>query len=247
MSNEQLASYEKLRTHGFVSRNYVLEIERKVAETQSRQSEDLSNLAGITAQLAELRLRAAQREVEYRREVETQLSDVQKELATLAEKLAAQRDTVNRLAIKAPVRGAVVDLGVHTIGGVVKPGERIMDLLPIGDKLVVDAQVSPQYVDRLKVDLPADVHFDAYGSRLALPVLNGRVERVSADVLSDPRTGAPYYTMRVAVPSREIPKLGQFKLQPGMQATVVVKTGERSLLSYLLRPLSQRLATSMKE
>lgn len=245
--DEQLASFRKLKAQGFVSRNYLLEAERQLAEVQSRQSEDLANIAGINAQLSELRLRGAQREVEYRREVETQLTDVQREAATLGEKLAAQRDTVERLAIKAPVAGTVVGLAFHTIGGVIKPGDRILDVVPRGDGLVVEAQVPPRYIDRLHAGLPADVHFDAYSSRIERPVLTGRVEVVSADALTEPRTGASYYTLRVAVPGPEARKLGDLKLQPGMQATVMVKTGERPLMVYLLRPLMRRFGMGMGE
>lgn len=245
--DEQLASFRKLKAQGFVSRNYLLEAERQLAEVQSRQSEDLANIAGISAQLSELRLRGAQREVEYRREVESQLADAQREAATLGEKLAAQRDTVERLAIKAPVAGTVVGLAFHTVGGVIKPGDRILDVVPRGDGLVVEAQVPPRYIDRLHAGLPADVHFDAYSSRIERPVLTGRVEVVSADALTEPRTGASYYTLRVAVPGQEARKLGDLKLQPGMQATVMVKTGERSLMVYLLRPLMRRFGMGMGE
>ncbi len=245
--NEQLQSFQKLRSQGFVSRNYLVEIERQLAEVQSRQSEDLSNIAGIGAQLSELRMRGAQRDVEYRREVEAQLNDVQREVAILSEKLAAQRDTVNRLVIKAPVSGTVVDLAFHTIGGVIKPGDRILDVVPQEDDLVVEAKVSPQYIDRLHAGLPADVHFDAYASRAQRPVIHGRVETVSADALTEQRTGASYYTMRVTVPGQEIGKLGDLKLQPGMQAIVMVKTGERPLLVYLLRPLLRRFTAAMTE
>ncbi len=244
---EQLASYDKLKTQGYVSRSFLLDIERQLAEVQSRQSEDLSHIAGINARLSEFRMRGAQREIEYRREVETQLTDVQREASVLSERLAAQRDTVTRLALKAPVSGVVVDLGFHTLGGVIKPGERIMDIVPEGDQLVIDAQVLPQYIDRLKVDLPADVHFDAYSADTQRPMLHGRVAVVSADTLTDVRTGASYFSMRVMVSADQAKRLGDLHLQPGMQATVMVKTGERSLMAYLLRPLLRRFDAALTE
>lgn len=244
---EQLASYQKLKGQGFVSRNHVLEVERQLAEVQSKQSEDLANIAGINARLSEFRMRSAQRETEYRREVETQLSDVQREAATLGERLAGQQDTHNRLVIRSPVAGTVVDLAFHTVGGAVKPGDRIMDVVPVDDALVVEARVAPQYIDRLRADLPADVHFDAYANRAQLPVITGNVAVVSADALTDPRSGETYYTMRVTVPGAEVRKLGELKLQPGMQSTVMVKTGERTLMDYLLRPILRRFVTAMRE
>ena len=184
--NEQLAAFRNLRNEGFVSRNNLLELERQLAEVQSRQSEDLSNIAGINARLAEFRMRAAQREIEYRSEVETQLSDVQREYATLGERLTAQRDMFARLVLRAPVAGTVMDLAVHTVGGVVKPGDRLMDIVPEGDTLVVEARIAPQYIDRVYPGLPADVHFDAYSSSATWPVITGQVAVVSGDGSSTP-------------------------------------------------------------
>ena len=244
---EQLASYQRLNREGFVSRNQLIETERQLAEVQTKQSEDLSNIAGVKARLAEFRMRGAQREMDYRREVETEITGVQKEVATLTERLSALRDTYSRLVIRAPVSGTVVDLAFHTIGGVIKPGDRIMDIVPGADKLIVEARVSPQYIDRVHVGLPAEVHFDAYMSQAERPMVFGKVIVVSADVLTDARTGADYYSMRVAVDASELRKVGGLRLQPGMQGTVMIKTGERSLLVYLLRPLFRRFTSAMSE
>ena len=245
--NEQLASFTKLNKEGFVSRNQLLEIERQLAEVQSKQSEGLSNIAGIGARLAEFRMRGAQREIEYRREVETQLAEVQRDASTLAERLAALRDTVARLSVQAPVDGVVVDLAFHTIDGVIKPGERILDIVPEGDELIVEAQLAPQYIDRVHAGLAADVHFDAYSARAERPVVTGAVKVVSADALTDPRSGAQYYSLRVTISPAELNKLGDLKLQPGMTGTVMVKTGERSLLVYLMRPLLRRFSSALSE
>jgi membrane fusion protein, protease secretion system len=245
--NEQLASFRTLNKQGFVSRNHLIDIERQLAEVQSKQSEDLANIAGVSARLADFRMRGAQRETEFRREVEAQLAEVQKDVATQGERLSAVRDTHARLAIRAPVSGTVVDIAIHTVGGVVKPGERIMDIVPDGDELIVEAQIPTQYIDRVHAGLPANVHFDAYASRIERPVVAGKVSVVSADALSDARTGAQFYSMRVTVPGAELKKLGDLHLQPGMQGTVMVKTGERSLIVYLTRPLLRRFTTALSE
>jgi HlyD family type I secretion membrane fusion protein len=245
--NEQLASFTKLHSQGFVSRNQLLEIERQLAEVQSKQSEDMANIAGINARLAEFRMRGAQREIEYKREVETQLTAWQRELAAINEKLTTQQDTHDRLKVRAPVSGIVVDLAYHTVGGIIKPGDRIMDIVPQDDALIVEAQLPPQYIDRVHPGLPADMHFDAYMSRAERPVIRGKVVVVSADALTDPRSGGKYYSMRVSVPGEELRKLGDLKLQPGMQGTVMVKTGERSLMVYLLRPLLRRFSSALGE
>jgi HlyD family type I secretion membrane fusion protein len=245
--HEQLTSYRELRSAGFVSRNSLLELERQAAEVTSRQGEDLSNIAGINARLAEFRMRGSQRQIEYRREVETQLAEVQRDLSVLNERLAAQRDTFDRLALRAPVAGKVVDLAFHTLGGVVRPGERIMDIVPENDALIVEARVAPQYIDSLHAGLMADVHFDAYASRVQRPVIRGQLALVSADALKDDRSGRPYYAMRVTVPPAEVQRLGDLRLQPGMQTTVMVKTGERTLMTYLLHPLMRRFQTGLSE
>jgi HlyD family type I secretion membrane fusion protein len=244
---QQLASYRNLNEQGFVSRNQLLELERQLAEVQSKESETLANMALVNARLAEFRMRGAQRETEHRREVESQLAEVQRDVAVLGERLAAQRDTFSRLVIRAPVSGTVVDLAFHTVGGVIKAGDRILDIVPEGDELIVEARVAPQYIDRVHAGLPADVHFDAYMSRAERPVIAGKVLVVSADALADSRTGEQYYSMRVAVPAAELEKLGKLQLQPGMQGTVMVKTGERSLLVYLTRPLLRRFTAAMGE
>lgn len=244
---EQLESFQRLKQEGFVSRNYLLEVERQLAEVQSRQSEDMSNTAGVGARLSEFRVRGSQREVEFRREVEAQLAELQREAAVLAERLAAQRDTVEHLRVRAPVAGVVVDLAFHTEGGVIKPGDRIVDVVPERDPLIVEAQLAPQYIDRLQAGMPADVHFDAYSSRRERPVIRGNVEVVSADALIDKRTGAAYYAIRVGVPPEERARLGGLKLQPGMPATVMIKTGERSLAALLLRPLMRRFDAALAE
>jgi protease secretion system membrane fusion protein len=245
--NEQLSSFRELRTAGFVSRNNLLELERQMAEVVSKQGEDLSNIAGVNARLAEFRMRGSQRQVEHRREVEAQLAEVQRDLSTLGERLAGQRDTFERLVLRAPVSGKVVDMAFHTLGGVVRPGERIMDIVPENDALVVEARVAPQYIDSLHAGLPADVHFDAYASRAQRPVIRGELAVVSADALKDERTGQRYYTMRVTVSPQEVRRLGDLRLLPGMQTTVMVKTGERTLMTYLTNPLVRRFQTGLSE
>ena len=244
---EQLAAYRKLFAQNFVSRVQLIEIERQLAEVQTKQSEDLANIAAVKARLAEFRMRGAQREIEFRRDVETQLTDVQKDVAVARERMVFSKDVLDRLVLRAPVAGAVVDLALFTIGGVVKPGDKLMEIVPDGDELIVEGQLAPQYVDRIRAGLPADVHFDAYLNQVKQPVITGSVKTVSADVLTDARTGTQYYTLRIAVPGAEVKKLGTFKIQPGMQTTVMVKTGERSMMTYLLRPLFRRVSTALGE
>lgn len=245
--NAQLGKFQALQQQGFVSQNQLLDIERQLSEVQSKQAEDLSNIAATNARLAEFQLRDQQILNDYRKDVEAQLTEAQKELSLQTERLKGLSDSFDRLVIKAPVAGTVVDVAVNTVGGVVKPGDRVMDIVPTDEALVVEAQLAPQFIDRVRPGLPADVGFDAYVSMAKRPRVAGIVETVSADVMTDPRTGVPYYTVRVRISPDEITRLKEVKLFAGMQCAVTIKTGERTMLTYLLRPLLQRTESALLE
>lgn len=189
----------------------------------------------------------AQRQIEYRREVETQLTELKREISTLSERLAAQRDFFARLTLQSPVDGMVMDIAFHTVGGTIKPGDRIMDIVPVNDALIFEAQLPPQYIDRVHPELEAQVLLDAFMSRADQPTVTGKVSVVSADILTDSITGQRYYALRITVSGEEIKKLRGLQLRPGMQGTVMVKTGERSFMAYLLRPLLRRFSTALGE
>ncbi len=243
--DEQIDTYQTLQGEGFLSKNYLLDAKKQSAEAKSKQNEAIANLAASQTKALEAQSRTAQRVSEYRSEVETQLAETQKEFASLSEQLQAQLDTVSKLSIKAPVSGVVVDLSATTIGGSIKPAERIMDIVPKGDKLVMEAQIPPQYIDRVRPGLPADIRFDAYATRAKTSLIEGKLEVVSADALTDPRTGATYYSAIVSASAQEIEKLGDIKPMPGMPTTVIIKTGERTLMTYLFAPLLRRFSTAL--
>lgn len=244
---DQLARFEALQQQGFVSQNQLLDIERQLSEVQSKQAEDLSNIAATNARLAEFQMRDQQILNDYRKETEAQLTEAQKELSLQTERMKGLSDNFDRLVIKAPVAGTVVDVAVNTVGGVVKPGERVMDIVPQGEELVVEARLSPQFIDRVHPGLPADVQFDAYVSMAKRPRVAGVVETVSADVMTEPRTGVPYYSVRVRIKPDELASLKGAKLFAGMQCSVTIKTGERTMMTYLLRPLLQRTGGALLE
>jgi len=245
--DEQVTAATALRDQGYVSRNQALEIERQLAEIQSRQGEDLASISATQTRLAELRLRESQHWVDTRRDLEASLVETRRDSALLAEKVAAIRDTYARLSIRAPVAGTVVDLAVTTVGGVVQAGDRIMEIVPDGDQLIVEARLDPRYVDRVRAGLSADLHFDAYMNLAMRPLATGQVKTVSADAMMDDRTGTPYYVLRVAIPPTERRRLGDVKLQPGMLCSVMVKTGEQTLLAYLTRPIVRRFFGTFSE
>jgi len=245
--SDQMTSAKVLHAQGYVSKNQMLDIERQLTEVQSRQSEDLANINGIQARLAELKMRESQYYINQRREIEAELAEVRRELGALGERVAMLRDVNQRQVIRAPVAGTVVAMAVTTVGGVIKPGDRVMDIVPDGDDLIVEARVEPRYIDRIRVGLPADLRFDIFANSVRQPMVTGDIEVISADTMHDERTGSAFYKIRVAIPHTERSRLTSLKMQPGMPCTVMIKTGERSLLAYLAQPMMRRLAGAMAE
>lgn len=243
---EELNNTRALVKEGYAPRNRQLELERMSAEISSSMAELSGNIVRARRAVAELQQRAIARQQEYRKEVETQLADVGREVAADGEKFRAARDDLNRVDIKSPATGQVVALAFQTVGGVVGPGQKLMDIVPQDQALLIEARVAPHLIDRVHNGLPVDVRFASFAHTPQL-VVHGKVVSVSADVLADQQTGAPYYLARVGITAEGYKQLGSRQLQPGMPAEVIFLTGERSMLTYLLKPLTKRLAASMKE
>ena len=196
--------------------------------------------------IAEFRQRAMARQQEYRKEVETQLADVAREVQSDAEKLVAVTADLERTEIKSPTAGQVVALTIQAPGSVVQPGQKLMDIVPQGEALVLETRIEPHLIDKVHAGLLTDVRFTAFSHSPQL-VVEGQLISISGDLLHDQHSGVSYYLARVAVTPEGMKVLGKRRMQPGMPAEVIIKTGERSLLTYLLNPLTKRLAASMKE
>jgi protease secretion system membrane fusion protein len=154
---------------------------------------------------------------------------------------------LDRIEIKSPANGQVVGLSVQTVGAVLQPGQKLLDVVPDSQTLLLEAHISPHLIDKVQAGLPADVRFNAFAHSPQL-VVEGKVISVSGDLLSDPQQPQySYYLARVQVTPAGMKTLGQRQMQPGMPTEIVIKTGERSLLTYLLHPLTKRMAASMKE
>ena len=220
-----------------------------LADLSGTRGGDLAQIARAQASINETKLRKLQRKEDFRKEVETQISEVQKDVGTRGDQLKAFEDEFERTVIKAPTDGYVVGLEAHTVGGVIKPGDRIMDVVPEGDVLVVEAQLPVNLIDKVRVGQLANMHLQIVLGGGVQPVIEGRVARISADRLTDQRTGAPYYSARIEITPRGEEEIRKHKIhvQPGMQADVVVITGARTVLQYLLRPLVSRISSGMKE
>ena len=244
--NEELGQLRGLVKEGYAPRNRQLEMERMVSDSSSAIADLQGNTVRALRAIGELRQRALSRQQEHRKEVETQLAEVSREVLSDNEKLYSVANDLERTEIKAPASGQVVGLAVQTVGGVVQPGQKLMDIVPKGAPLLLEAHVAPHLIDRVHADLPVDVRFSSFANSPQL-VVNGKVVSISADLLTEPQTNVPYYLARVQVTPDGLQRLGQRQLQAGMPVEVIFKTGERSMLTYLLHPLTKRLAASMTE
>ena len=244
--NEELGHLRGLVTEGYAPRNRQLEMERMVADASTAIADLRGNTERARRAIGEMRQRALSRQQEYRKEVETQLADVSREVLSDNEKLRAVTDDLARTEIKAPAAGQVVGLVAQTVGGVVQAGQKLMDIVPKDAPLLLEAHVAPHLIDRVHTDLPVDVRFSSFAHSPQL-VVGGKVVSISADLLTEPQTNVSYYLARVQVTPDGLKHLGKRQLQPGMPVEVIFKTGERSMLTYLLHPLTKRLAASMTE
>jgi len=244
--NDELSNTRSLVKEGYAPRNRQLELERMVSEINGSIAELLGNISRAQRAVAEMRQRMIARQQEYRKEVETQLSQVNSEVQADQAKFRALSDDLGRVEIKSPATGQVVGLAVQTVGGVVSSGQKLMDIVPEGELLMIETRVAPNLIDKVSAGLPVDIRFNSFANTPQL-VVEGKVVSVSGDLLTDQQSGVQYFLSRVSVTPEGYKQLGKRQLQPGMPVEVVLKTGERSLLTYLLHPLTKRIAASMKE
>jgi len=244
---EELTNTRGMVKEGYAPRNRQLELERMVAESNAAIADLLGNSLRVSRQIAELNQRSLARKQEYRKEVETQLAEVTREVQSDAEKFVAVSADLDRMEIKAPASGQVVGLSVQTVGAVLQPGQKLLDVVPDSQTLLLEAHIPPHLIDKVQAGLSTDVRFNAFAHSPQL-VVEGKVLSVSGDLLSDPaQPQFSYFLARVQVTPEGMKTLGKRQMQPGMPAEIVIKTGERSMLTYLLHPLVKRMASSMKE
>jgi len=244
--SEQLKNLRGLVAEGYAPRNQQFDLERAVADSMAAQTDLQGGVVRAQSAISELRQRSIARKQEYLKEVETQRAGVGLEVQAEGEKFVALQLDLQRVDIKAPAAGQVVGLAVQASGSVISPGFKLMDIVPNDEQLLLEAKIPPHVIDRVRTGLPVDIRFSTFSQTPTL-VVDGEVISVSGDMLTEPQTNAMYYLARVKVTAEGIKKLGNRQMQPGMPAEVVVRTGERSMLTYLLSPLVRRVAASMKE
>lgn len=242
----EITDVDWLVKQGLARKPRLLELQRREAEIQGARARNVAAIARAEQAITEAELRVAELRTAQANEVAQALRQAQTELFDLNEQARAAEDVLKRIDIVAPEDGVVVGLQVHTSGGVIPPGGRVMDVVPLGDKLIIDARVDPADIDVVRPGLEARVRLTAYQQRNFVP-LKGVVESVSADRLVDEKSGIPYFSARVVIVEDAARVLQSSPLYPGMQAEVMIVTGARTMVDYIFQPLFQSFNRAFRE
>nr|WP_253278625.1 HlyD family type I secretion periplasmic adaptor subunit [Pseudomonas thivervalensis] len=243
---EEIVDLRALLAEGYVDKQRLREQERSLARLQTETAESQSEIAQAHVHIDEARLKILQLKKTFASEVAGLLGDARTKVYELRERLATLQDRDQRTDILAPESGMVMGMTVHTLGAVVSPGTALLDIVPANEELIVEAQVSPMDIDRIALGKLADIRFSAFKSSTT-PVMEGRLVQISADRLINKDTGTAYYLARVALTDKGRQTLGNLTLVPGMPVEVLVNTGARTLLQYLMQPASNVFARSLIE
>lgn len=244
--NEQLQGLRELAREGYIPRNRLLESERLYAQINGAIAEDFGRIGQLQRQVLELRLRIRKLGEDFQKDLRGQLADTRTRSDDLRNRLASAEFELANSLVRAPAAGVVVGLDVYTEGGVIKPGQALMDIVPQGEPLLVDARVPVQMIDKVHPGLAVELLFPAF-NQSTTPRVAGEVTLVSADRQVDERTEEPYYTLRAQVSAEGMRQLGGLQIRPGMPVEAFVKTGERSMLNYLFKPLLDRTHMALVE
>jgi len=244
--SEQLDNLRPLATEGYIPRNRLLEIKLQMAQLHGNIARESSSLVQNGQQIVELDQRILQRQEEYQKEVRTQLSEVQLGIHDIAQRLTAAEYELKNTRIVAPASGNVIGLMLHTEGGVISNGQTLMEIVPDGLPLQVDARLPIELIDKVSPGLPVELMFSAF-NQSTTPKVTGSIALVGADQLTDPQTNLPFYALRINVDEQGKQQLSGLDIRPGMPVEAFVRTGERSLLSYLFKPLTDRLHIALVE
>ena len=246
MLRQELHNQRTWADAGYSPRNRVSEQERVFAGLIGGVAEDVSSAGRIRQAMAEIRARMATREQEFRKEIESQLSDAQRDASILESRIRALEFDLSNTEIRAPVTGIVIGLNVHTVGGVVNPGVPVMELVPKGDPLRIEAQIGVHLIDKVKTNMEVDLMFSAF-NQATTPRIEGKVVQISADAVSDSRQNTSFFKLVVEVAPQGMGKLQQHEVRAGMPVEVFIKTGERTFMSYLFKPVMDGMRHALIE
>ncbi|RWL42123.1 MAG: HlyD family type I secretion periplasmic adaptor subunit [Mesorhizobium sp.] len=246
LEQKELASVRALWAKKLISIDRLTQTEREATRLDGERGQLVASQAQAEGKIAEIKLQIIQIDLDLSTEVNKDLRDVDGQMSELLERKVAAEDQLKRVDIRAPQDGVVQQSIVYTVGGVVKPGETIMQVVPDNDSLAVEARIAPSDIDKLWVGQSASLRFSAFNTRTT-PQIDGVVERTSPDIATDQRTGASYYTVRIRTTAAQVARLGEVKLVPGMPVESFIKTEDRSVISYLVKPLQDQITRAFRQ
>lgn len=243
----ELKGVRELWQKNLVALNRLTTLERESARIEGESGQLVATMAQAKGKIAEIELQILQIDQDLRTEVSKEIADIRGKTSEYVERKVTALDQLKRIDIRAPIDGKVLQLAMHTVGGVINAGEPIMLVVPKADLLTVEARISPQDIDAVRVGQDALLRFSAFNRRTT-PEILGKVSVVSADVSQDQKTGAWFYTARIALGESELAALGgDLRLMPGMPVEIFIQTGERTALSYLVKPLTDQIQRAWRE
>ncbi|MBX9741705.1 MAG: HlyD family type I secretion periplasmic adaptor subunit [Beijerinckiaceae bacterium] len=243
---EELVGVRELWKKNLVQINRVTALERDAARLDGERGALVSAVAQTKGRVTETELQILQIDQDLRTEVGRDLAEIRGKLSELTEKRVAAEDQLRRVDIRAPLDGVVHQLSIHTVGGVIGAGEQLMLIVPKSEALAIEAKIAPQDIDQVRAGNKAVLRFSAFNQGTT-PELEGEVSLVSADTTADVKTGATYYTVRITPAPGQLARLNGLKLVAGMPVESFIQTGNRTVLSYLIRPLEDQVARAWRE
>ena len=222
------------------------QLEREATRLQGEAAQLVAQTAQVAGKISETELQILQIDRDLSSEVAKETREIDAKIGEFVERKITAEDQLKRVDIRAPQDGTVFQSSVHTVGGVITAGDPIILVVPDADTLTVESRVNPQDIDQVQVGQSALLRFSAFNMQTT-PEINGAVTRISADTSTDQRTGQSYYTIRIAMPPKEVARLGDVRIVPGMPVEAFVQTGDRTMLSYLAKPLHDQMMRMFRE
>lgn len=245
--SEEATNNRALAAEGFVPQASANNAERQKNDLLASISESVSDLSRVTSEISSTELEILQRQAVFRKELNERLTEVQRRRETMSSKVSSLKFDRSLAEVRAPVSGIVVGMKVNTVGGVIEPAALLMEVLPEGSNLIIEARVPPVLIDKVYRDMPTYLRFTAFNLNTT-PVVDGKVKLVGADLLTPDRSDeSEYYLAQVETTFEETTKLKGLVVQAGMPVDVIVRNGERTFMSYLVRPIADRFALAFKD
>ncbi|HEY7386659.1 MAG TPA: HlyD family type I secretion periplasmic adaptor subunit [Beijerinckiaceae bacterium] len=244
--NQELEGVQKLYNQNLVPITRLTTLQREASRLHGEEGQLIAQIASSKGRIAETELQIIQLGQDLRREVATEQREVQAKIGEFTERKVTAEDQLKRIDIRAPQSGYVHQLAVHTIGGVINPGEPLMLIVPQADSMVVEARIAPHEIDQVRPGQPVQLRFSAFNSRTT-PEIMGSLSRISADLTREQQTNLAYYTARITISDDEMKKLEGKALHPGMPVEAFIQTGSRTALSYLVKPFEDQVMRAFRE